>query len=94
MYKIIFTLLLFVLIVLFTGCGGGGGGGGSSSESVTNTEVVTMIQNTKYTLSDNSIIKKGTNDAEVSIVTNIETSKTEATLISGNATCTECTVSN
>lgn len=88
MKNTILTLISITTLILLSGCGGGG-----STESPSSSTIVTMSVNSSYTLSDATVITK-TSDANISIVTDLGTNVTTATLISGGATCTECTLVN
>jgi hypothetical protein len=84
--KILITLGVFVMIG-FSGCGGGGGGGTIPPDD----GVETMAIGSSYTLDSTSVITKTTTEANVSVTTDVTTNTTTAKLLSGGATCTECT---
>lgn len=86
--KISITLMTMVILGL-TGCGGGGGS--SSSDTISPT---TMDINQTYTMSVSSVITKTSDDANITLETNIDTNVTTATLTGGSATCTYCTATN
>ena len=85
MSKLLYSLSLFLFVLLFSGCGGG-----STSEQVDNS--VNMVINTDYIMDSSGIITKVSTDANISIETDLDTNETIATLKSGKAKCTGCTV--
>ena len=87
------TLYIFVatfFILLLSGCGGGGGGGDTSSNLVS--QPTTMSVGSSYILKSSSVIERTSTDANISIVTNIDTNETIVILNSGGATCAQCSV--
>ena len=89
--KKILVSLSIVMITLFTGCGGGGDSASTTTtDTTTDSGATNMVIGTVYSMSQGGVITK-VEDANISIETNTTSDITTATLLSGKATCTECT---
>lgn len=76
------AVIVMVFIALFTGCSEEGRVGESDTR---------MELNIPYGMSTGGVITKTSSDANISVVADVGTDATTATLLSGSATCTECT---
>jgi hypothetical protein len=79
------TISVFTIASLFIGCGS------DSSTGDTPSAATTMIINTAYSVTTNSVVTKTSSDANISVDSSLSDGTTAITLISGTATCTECT---
>lgn len=70
--------MTIIASVLFSACGGGGDNGDTP-------QATTMEQDLPYEISKGQTIFKKSNDAQVSLKTNIETGVTTAILMEGSA---------
>ena len=80
---------LIVFVTLFSGCSSDDSA--AVDEETPDDGIVTMVTDTVYTMSASGVITRTSATADVSVVTDLTTNITTATLISGEATCTECT---
>ena len=78
--KQILPLTLF-LTLIFTACGDSG----SSSSPVTST-ITTMVIGAEYTMATGTVITRTTDPTNIDIQTDLNSSTTIATLVSGSAT--------
>lgn len=82
---------LIVFLTLFSGCSTDDSAAADPvDETPVDDGVVTMVTDTVYTISAGGVITRTSSEADVSVVTDLTTNVTTATLISGSATCTEC----
>ena len=87
--------LLVVFVAIFSGCSSdtaAASGGAAADTGDTDTGVTEMSLNIAYVMSTGGEITRGADTSEVSLLTNLETNVTTATLTSGDANCTGCTL--
>lgn len=93
MRKLIASLAI-VFITLFSGCSDDGGGDSTPDDTIVGdgtTGATEMVLSSAYTMAVGGVVERTTTGTEVSIVTNLIDNTTTVTLLSGSATCTECT---